>query len=205
MNDTNINPNTSKNGWKVTTFVFIGLTVALVAVSAYLLVKLSAANSNDITNNTQTSDTSKDTTTNKDKDELTTVTTPDVSEETDNDGYLVIGEWGVKIKMRDAAVMSYVFTDYSNELPDFRGIATFDSSVRPVISSDDPNCLIGMDILRLRTLNNDAIAESFSPLVRNVGDRKYLRNGPQQTAFCADSDLGRRVTDDLTTLDMVAL
>ncbi len=77
------------------------------------------------------------------------------SEEDVNKGYLVVDEWGVRIKLRDAdRVKSY---SYDSKASDIFGIK-YDSSITPVINphnSQNTNCKsIGVTMFRSKTNPN---------------------------------------------------
>jgi len=106
-----------------------------------------------------------------------TTPTPDV-----NQGYLVIKEWNVKIKMRDADKITYMYWKYDNQntMPIFYGAGKYDSQISPVLINKINGCTneAGATIVRMLSGNISSLPASFpSDAYRKIGERIFATGG----------------------------
>jgi len=171
--NTNIPSSTVQDKWKLIAIVFI---VAFALCSGWVILLL--IQNNDRQSKSDSLVSSCDSTIPKDKDN-TTVNEPDSGDITQNngaDGYFVVQDWGIKIRMRDADKISLAMDSSmrGNPMQFMDTGAYYDSAITYTINDGvllDGRCsqkALGSEILRL--VNTGGLTN-----YRVVGDYAYAR------------------------------
>lgn len=131
--------------------------------------------------------------------------TETVKEADANLGYLVIKEWGVKIKLRDSMKVSYT---YSAEAGNQAASIDYQSSIKPVIKPEflqDKTCEVGAGVLRSVSVSADQAQYS-----KKIGNQYYTVTGAP--GACSDNpqtnpddQLKQRILQDLTPANIEQL
>jgi len=195
MENNNITATTNKDKWKIPAIIFMASSVILAGTSIFLFIqnddKQSRIDSAIVSKCDDSNDSGKDTQTNTNVPNNSEISE---SNQNSNEGYLVISEWNIKIKMQDVANVTYKYTSSAPEW--FKGLVQYDSKITLVINDQaltDVTCGLGVDILRIISVDNAALQGSgWESRIRAVGNYSYLKNGPDQI-YCGNSDDGELI------------
>lgn len=116
-----------------------------------------------------------------------------------NEGYLVIKEWGVKIKMKDSDKVTYVFDDVDAEDP--ASGESYDSSMALQVKDEflqDKSCKVSVGWSRYPTLKDDF----FIQRAKKIGDYYFISGGsPYNCGNDADNAINQSVRSDFGNLE----
>ena len=123
----------------------------------------------------------------------TTTTTPTTPVTDPNAGYLVIKEWGVKIKMKDSTKVTYTYDGTPGTDPS--GAGYYESNILFVVKPEylqDKTCKVSVGYSRYKTLE-----VAFANTAIKIGDYYYLGGGsPYNCGNDADNTLNQSVRSD---------
>jgi len=99
-----------------------------------------------------------------------------------NQGYLVIKDWGVKIKMRDADKVTYAYKKYDsqNTMPSFHGAGKYDAQIYPILLNKFSGCTneANTSIVRMLSGDTSSLPAGFpSDMYRKIGARIFAAGG----------------------------
>lgn len=119
--------------------------------------------------------------------------------ENPNEGYLVIKEWGIRVKMRDAAKVQYKLRDFGPDDRKFQNAGSYrysiTMSVKPEFLEDETCKGASVEMIQLISFNDGSGWQA-----KEVDGNYYLVTGSPY--FCdggsdsADNKLGKRVLED---------
>ena len=122
----------------------------------------------------------------------TATTQPATHNTTNNSGYLVISEWGIKIKMDDASKVTYIYSDKSGQLGSTG--ANYTSSVTPVVKPEalqDKTCTVGLSVYRVTEAGQ---------YTTKIGNYYYqVSGGPAACSNAQDNQLMQNVIKGLNS------
>ncbi len=184
----------NQKGFSAVEIVVVIVVVGLLGIVGRLVYDRQNSNKHVIPNkNTPSSDTKKSVTTSP----STLITpTPDP-----NTGYLVVKEWGVKIKMKEAAKVTYTYG--SEEFDDPRNGEHGDSGISLEVKPEylqDKTCKVSVGWARYKTIKDSFFLER----ARKIGDYYFMSSGsPYNCGNDADNALNQSIRNDFGNLEVL--
>jgi len=176
----------SKNAWKPIGIIFIITTAILLGLAIFLFVQNNQKQSqlNNVSNNEKCEDKNDS----GNKDNVDQAETPDVSDNntSNNAGYLVIEELGIKVKTNYADQLSYEYVNLSGtEKYEAMGNVVYAvgiSASRAIIPSE--NCKRGVGgIVKLSNVSNHS---AFTGKI--LGNYGFIGFAPNDGGICSDAE-----------------
>ena len=114
-----------------------------------------------------------------------------------NAGYLVIKEWGVKIKMKDAAKVTYDYTSQVTDDDKGKPDSSITLKVKPEYMPDE-NCKVSVGWTRYTSISD----ERFLEITKKIGDYFFISGGsPYNCENEANNALNASVRADFGNLE----